>query len=105
MISEDAIAEFRVNSQLYTAETGGATDYALGNSLGIMLLNSAALRPQIEASIAELRAAHLTQRQIDRFYGAASRPQNRQLCLFINNRRISPEHKINHTVVIPGFLL
>jgi len=25
MISEDAIAEFRVNSQLYTAETGGAT--------------------------------------------------------------------------------
>lgn len=24
MISEDAIAEFRVNSQLYTAETGGA---------------------------------------------------------------------------------
>ena|ERR1035438_6314108 len=25
MISEDAIAESRVNSQLYTAETGGAT--------------------------------------------------------------------------------
>ena len=25
MLSEDAIAEFRVNSQLYTAETGGAT--------------------------------------------------------------------------------
>jgi len=25
MISEDAIAEFRVNSQMYTAETGGAT--------------------------------------------------------------------------------
>ena len=36
--------------------------HALGNSLGIMLLNSAALRPQIEASKAELRAAHLTQR-------------------------------------------
>jgi acid phosphatase (class A) len=34
--------------------------HALGNSIGIMLLNSAALKPQIEASRAELRAAHLT---------------------------------------------
>jgi acid phosphatase (class A) len=34
--------------------------HALGNALGIMLLDSAALKPQIEASKAELRAAHLT---------------------------------------------
>jgi acid phosphatase (class A) len=34
--------------------------HALGNALGIMLLNNAALKPQIEASRAELLAAHLT---------------------------------------------
>jgi acid phosphatase (class A) len=34
--------------------------HALGNTLGIMLLNKSALRPQIEASKAELRATHLT---------------------------------------------
>jgi acid phosphatase (class A) len=34
--------------------------HALGNALGIMLLNSSALKPQIEASKAELRAARLT---------------------------------------------
>jgi acid phosphatase (class A) len=36
--------------------------HALGNAIGIMLLNNAALKPQIEASKAELRAAHLTMR-------------------------------------------
>ncbi len=34
--------------------------HALGNALGILLLKNAALQPQIEASKAELRAAHLT---------------------------------------------
>jgi len=34
--------------------------HALGNALGILLLNNAALKPQIEAARAELRAAHLT---------------------------------------------
>lgn len=34
--------------------------HALGNALGIMLLNNATLKPQIEASRAELRKAHLT---------------------------------------------
>jgi acid phosphatase (class A) len=34
--------------------------HALGNALGIMLLNNAALKPQIEAAKAELQAAHLT---------------------------------------------
>jgi acid phosphatase (class A) len=34
--------------------------HALGSALGIMLLNNAALKPHIEASRAELRAAHLT---------------------------------------------
>ncbi len=34
--------------------------HALGNALGIMFLNNATLNPQIEASKAELRAAHLT---------------------------------------------
>jgi acid phosphatase (class A) len=34
--------------------------HALGNALGIMFLNNAALKPQIEASRAELRAARLT---------------------------------------------
>lgn len=35
--------------------------HALGTALGVMLLNNAALLPQIEASKAELRAAHITQ--------------------------------------------
>jgi acid phosphatase (class A) len=35
--------------------------HALGNALGIMLLHNAALQPQIEASRAELRQAHITQ--------------------------------------------
>ena len=35
--------------------------HALGNALGIMFLNSPALKTQIEAARAELRAAHLTQ--------------------------------------------
>jgi acid phosphatase (class A) len=34
--------------------------HALGNALGIMLLNNASLKPQIEAARAELRAAHLS---------------------------------------------
>jgi acid phosphatase (class A) len=34
--------------------------HALGSAVGIMLLNSAALKTQIEAAKAELRAAHLT---------------------------------------------
>lgn len=34
--------------------------HALGSAVGIMLLNNAALKPQIEAAKAELRAAHLT---------------------------------------------
>jgi acid phosphatase (class A) len=34
--------------------------HALGNAIGILLLNNSALKPQIEASKAELRAAHLT---------------------------------------------
>lgn len=34
--------------------------HALGNALGILLLNNSALKPQIEASKAELRAAGLT---------------------------------------------
>lgn len=34
--------------------------HALGNALGILLLKNATLKPQIEASKAELRAAHLT---------------------------------------------
>jgi acid phosphatase (class A) len=34
--------------------------HALGNAVGILLLNNSALKPQIEASKAELRAAHLT---------------------------------------------
>jgi acid phosphatase (class A) len=34
--------------------------HALGSALGILLLKNAALKPQIEASKAELRAAHLT---------------------------------------------
>jgi len=34
--------------------------HALGSALGILLLNNSALKPQIEASKAELRAAHLT---------------------------------------------
>jgi acid phosphatase (class A) len=34
--------------------------HALGSALGIMLLNNSALKPQIEASKDELRAAHLT---------------------------------------------
>jgi acid phosphatase (class A) len=33
--------------------------HALGNSIGIMLLNNAALKPQIEAAQAELRAARI----------------------------------------------
>lgn len=33
--------------------------HALGNALGIMLLNNSTLKPQIEAAKAELRAAHL----------------------------------------------
>jgi acid phosphatase (class A) len=33
--------------------------HALGNALGILLLNNAALKPQFEASRAELRAAHI----------------------------------------------
>ena len=36
--------------------------HALGNAVGILLLNSPALKPQIEASRAELRAAGLTTR-------------------------------------------
>jgi acid phosphatase (class A) len=35
--------------------------HALGTALGVMLLNNAALLPRIEASKAELRAAHITQ--------------------------------------------
>ncbi len=34
--------------------------HALGTALGVMLLQNAALRPQIEAAKAELRAAHIT---------------------------------------------
>jgi acid phosphatase (class A) len=34
--------------------------HALGSAVGMMLLNSAALKPEIEAAKAELRAAHLT---------------------------------------------
>jgi acid phosphatase (class A) len=34
--------------------------HVLGTAIGIALLNNAALRPEIEASRAELRAAHLT---------------------------------------------
>jgi acid phosphatase (class A) len=34
--------------------------HALGNALGVMFLNNSALKPQIEASKAELRAALLT---------------------------------------------
>jgi acid phosphatase (class A) len=35
--------------------------HALGTALGVMLLNSQALKPEFEAARAELRAAHLTQ--------------------------------------------
>lgn len=34
--------------------------HALGNAIGIMLLNNASLKPQFEAARAELRAAHLS---------------------------------------------
>ena len=33
---------------------------ALGTAVGVMLLNNAPLKPQLEAARAELRAAHLT---------------------------------------------
>jgi acid phosphatase (class A) len=36
--------------------------HALGTATGLMLLNNAALKPEIEAARAELRAAHLTER-------------------------------------------
>jgi acid phosphatase (class A) len=35
--------------------------HALGNAIGILLLENAALKPQIEAAKAELRSAHLTE--------------------------------------------